>query len=177
MILVVAGCGWIWIRTRGSLYRKLFAEAHFLEVGQKIGVLKQTALSNIGIEDAQKARSPDDDPRWFRTEAGLAVFYTITNKSPGKYVHHASVSVAGTYTTHAVGERFILLWARLLGIGYERLALGVSKATVHHATFVLGEAEQIDFARRPVEPLTIEGLRAFYNEMSTAREKLTWSRM
>jgi hypothetical protein len=176
-ILVVAYCVWAWIRSRGSLYRKLFAEAHLLEVAEKIGALKQTALSNIGIENTQKIQSPNDDPRWFRTQAGLALFYTINNDSPGKYVHYASVSVSGTYTAHAVGETFILLWARLLGVGYERLALGVSRTTVHHAQFVLEEAEQMDFAGRSVEPLTGEGLRALLNERSTVREKLAWGQV
>jgi len=154
------------------MYRKLFAEAHLFQFGERVGAVKQAALSNLGCEDV---RSPGDDPRWFRTDAGLVLLYTISNDSPGKYVHYASVSVAGTYTAHGVGETFILLWATLLGIDYERLALGVSNATVHHATFVLEEAEQLDFARRQVEALTAERLRDFYNEKLRVREKLTWT--
>jgi hypothetical protein len=172
LFILAAVCALAWLWSRVSMYRKLFAEAHFVQFGEKIGAVKQAALSNLGCEDV---RSPGDDPRWFRTDAGLVLLYTISNDSPGKYVHYASVSVAGTYTAHGVGETFILLWARLLGIEYERLALGISKATVHHATFVLEEAEQTDFARRQVEALTIEKLRDFYNEKSKVRERLTWN--
>src|SRR5688572_17374355 len=109
LILAVAGCALaLWARV--SMYRKLFAKEHFFQVGEGIDALKQAALSNIDIDVPQAARSPSDDPRWFRTDAGLALFYTITKQSSGKYLHHASVSLSGTYTAHGVGERFILLW-------------------------------------------------------------------
>ena len=172
--LLILGCALAWLWSRGSKYRKLFAEGHLFEFGERIGAVKQAALSNLGVEGLQAPSA--DDPRWFRTGAGLVLLYTISNDSPGEYVHYASVSLSGTYTAHAVGETFILLWAKLLGIEYERLTLGVSKSTVHHATFVLAEAEQVDFARRPVEALTIERLRDFYNEKLKVRERLTWNR-
>src|SRR5687768_8172562 len=113
LILAVAGCASAWFWSRGSLYRKLFAEAHLFQVGKGIGALKHAALSNIGVEDPQASRSTADDPRWLRTDAGLVLAYTISNDGPGEYVHYASVSVSGTYTAHAVGETFILLWAKL----------------------------------------------------------------
>jgi hypothetical protein len=79
-------------------------------------------------------------------------------------------------TAGAVGETFILLWARLLGVAYERLALQVSPTTVHHAEFVLDENEQADFAQRPVQAPTVELLQTFQSECAAARPSLRWER-
>jgi hypothetical protein len=107
-----------------------------------------------------------------QTSAGLVFVYTVSIDPAGTYVHHASVSIPGRVTAHAVGETFILLWAKLLGVGYDRLVLQVSPATVHHATFVLDESEQAAFAQRPVETPAADMLKAFQAECLTVRQNL-----
>jgi hypothetical protein len=112
------------------------------------------------------------DGRVLQTSGGLAFVYTVSLQPDGRYVHHASVSMPGEVTTHAVGEIFVLLWARLLGIGYERLVLEVSPATVHHAEFMLDASEQAEFAQRPVAVPTVDMLKAFQAECMRARQNL-----
>jgi hypothetical protein len=116
-------------------------------------------------------RSPDDAPI-LRTSAGLVLVYTISIDPHGRYTHHASVSIPGRVTAHAVGEMFILLWARLLGVGYDRLVLKLSPATVHHAEFVLDESEQPAFAQRLVETPTVDMLKAFQAECLRVRQNM-----
>jgi hypothetical protein len=170
-VAIVAAIGWI--ISRGGVYRRLFADKHIMEAGQRIAALKQAALAKIIVTEDQKVRAPDD-PRVLRTQAGLALVYTISRRATGDYVHHASVSLSGGYTAHAVGEMFILLWAKLLSIDYDRLALTVSQATVHHAEFVLQDAEMIDFMKRPVDSPDVKWLRTFRDEWLSVRRKLKW---
>jgi hypothetical protein len=143
------------------------------EFGHGLAALKKAAMRAVG--DGGDAPSPDD-ARILRTAAGLALLYTISMKAPGTYVHHASVSIPGRVTARAVGETFILLWAKLLGVAYQRLALEVSPTTVHHAEFVLDENEQASFAQRPVQTPTVELLQAFQSECAAARPNLRWGR-
>jgi hypothetical protein len=171
--IAIAGLVW-WMVSRLSSYRRLFADRHLVEFSQGLAVVKQAALRNIAPADADDIQSADD-ARILRTSADLALLYTVTIRSPGRYVHHASVSIPGEVTAHAVGAMFILLWARLLGVGYEHLSLGVSAATVHHAEFELNEEEQVDFVQRAVDVPTAEWLQAFQAECLTARESLTWN--
>jgi hypothetical protein len=172
LAVVVAGLAW-WTVSRLSVYRRLFAVAHMSEFGQGLAALKQAAMRAAG--DGGDVSSPDD-ARILRTSAGLALLYTISIKAPGTYVHHASVSIPGRVTAHAVGETFILLWAKLLGVKYERLALEVSPTTVHHAEFMLDENEQANFARRPVQAPTVELLQAFRSDCAAARQSLRGGR-
>jgi hypothetical protein len=125
----------------------------------------------IAAGSGWNVQSPDD-ARILHTSAGLVFVYTVSADPAGKYVHHASVSVPGGVTAHAVGEMFILLWARLLGVGYERLVLQMSPATVHHAEFVLDGSEQADFAQRPVEAPTADMLKAFQAECLRVRQSM-----
>ena len=172
--IVVAGVAW-WIMSRSSVYRTLFGIPHLMEFGQGLAAVKQAALQDVIASDGGGVRGPDD-PRILRTSVGLVLVYTVSIRTPGIYVHHASVSVPGRVTAHAVGETFILLWAKLLGVAYERLTLQVSPTTVHHAEFVLDGNEQSDFAQRPVETPTVESLQAFPAERAGARQNLRWDR-
>jgi hypothetical protein len=113
-----------------------------------------------------------DDARVLQTSEGLVFVYTISLDPDGRYIHHASVSIPGQVTVHAVGEIFVLLWARQLGVGYERLVLKASPATVHHAEFGLNESEQADFAQRTVEALTVDMLKAFQVECLRVRQNM-----
>jgi hypothetical protein len=168
----IAIAGVVWgIGFRVSLYRGLFADRHLVEVGEGLAALKQAALRNI-ISLDQESIELADDTRVLRTSADLTFLYTVTISAAGRYLHHASVSIPGRVTPHAVGETFILLWAKSLGIGYERLALGVSSATVHHAKFELTEEEQAEFVLRAVDAPTAEWLQTFRVECLRARESL-----
>jgi hypothetical protein len=67
----------------------------------------------------------------------------------------------------------ILLWAKLLGVGYERLVLEASKTTtVHHGEFVLDDGEQAAFAQRPVEAPTVDTPNAFEDECLLVRQEI-----
>jgi hypothetical protein len=174
LAIAVAGLAW-WIMSRRSLYRTLFSDPHLMEFGQGLAARKAAALRDVIGMSGGEIQSPDD-PRILRTSAGLALVYTVSIREPATYVHHASISMPGRVTAHAVGETFILLWARLLGIEYERLALQVSPTSVHHAEFVLDENEQSSFAQRPVEAPTVALLQAFHAESARARQGLRWDR-
>ena len=171
LALVVTGLIWVGV-ARVFLYRRLFSVSHLMEFAQELAPLKQAALLDLDPQD--KERSPGDAPI-LRTSVGLALVYTVSTRSGG-YVHHASVSLPGQATAHAVGATFILLWARHLGFDYGRLALRVSPSTVHHAELVLDEDEQLRFAAQPVEAPTAEWLRALQVECATARQSLHWER-
>jgi hypothetical protein len=160
-----------WILSRVFSYSRLFAVPHLMQFGEALPALKQAAMRDPMAGDGCIAPSPDD-ARIMRTSVGLVLVYTVSIDAAGRYVHHASVSIPGRVTAHAVGETFLLLWARLLGIGYDGLVLQMSPATVHHAEFALDESEQADFARRPVEAPTAEFLKAFQAECLTARQNL-----
>ena len=171
--IAIAGFVW-WIVSRLSSYRRLFADRHLVEFSQGLAAVKQAALQDIAPANGGDIQSADDS-RILRTSVDLALLYTVTIRSPGRYVHHASVSIPGGVTAHAVGATFTLLWARLLGVGYERLSLGVSPATVHHAEFELNEAEQADCVQRAVDVPTAEWIQAFRAECLMAKESLTWN--
>ena len=169
--LAIAAAGLVsWIMLRLSWYRRLFAVPHLMQFAQGLAAVKQAAMRDVITGDGEGIQPPDD-ARILRTSAGLAFLYTVS-LGAGTYVHHASVSIPGRPTAHAVGETFILLWAKLLGVEYGRLALDVSPMTVHHAEFVLNEHEQSEFAQRPIETPTAEWLQAFLTECATARQSL-----
>src|SRR5262249_14400996 len=170
--LAVAAAGLVWwVVLRLSWYRRLFAIPHLIEFGQGLAAVKQAAMRNVIASDGNGVHSPDD-ARILRTSMDLVLLYTISLGAAGTYVHHASVSIPGRPTAHAVGETFLLLWAKLLGVEYGRLALNMSPMTVHHAEFVLNQNEQSEFAQRPVAAATAEGLEAFLAECATARQSL-----
>lgn len=171
---VVAGFAVVaifWILSRVRLYNKVFSVSHLMEFAHALPALKEAAMRIAMAGEGGAAPAPGDG-RAILTSAGLAFVYTIGANPQGRYVHHASVSIPGRVTTHAVGEMFILLWAKLLGVGYERLALEVSKATVHHGEFVLDESEQAAFLERPVETPTENALKAFEAECLKVREEM-----
>ena len=162
--------GW-WIVSRVRSYNRLLAVSHLMQFGEALPALKQAAMRGV-MTGASGMPSSPGDARILRTSAGLVFVYTISIDPDGRYVHHASVSVPGQVTAHSVGETFILLWARLLDVEYGRLVLQISPATVHHAEFALGESEQSDFARRPVEAPTEDMLKAFQAECLRARQNM-----
>jgi hypothetical protein len=171
-VLAGLALGAVWlIVSRVLRYEKLFGVPHLMEFAQALPALKEAAMRQVMTGGDWGEPSPGDD-RVLQTSAGLVFVYTVSIDPDGRYAHHASVSLPGRITAHAVGETFILLWARLLGIDYQRLVLQVSPATVHHAEFVLHSGEQEGFAQRPVETPTADMLKAFQAECLRARQHL-----
>jgi hypothetical protein len=164
-----------WILSRGGLYRRLFADAHFVEVARGVDRLKDAALERVIVSDEDEVASPADR-RTLVTSAGLALLYTV-RAVEGRFVHHYSVSVAGRYTAHAVGETFTLFVAKLLGLPFEALALGVGRSTVHHAEFRLSAGEQAEFAARPVPVVSAAEVAVFRSEWVEASKRLRWERL
>src|SRR5262249_54228871 len=122
----------VWFFYSGRLSRRVFADEHFQEVAAKLPALKRAALEQPVLTEADLPRPPND-PRALLTDVGLAVVYTISPEGDA-YSHHLSVSLpARGYTAHAVGDMFMWFLARLLGIEMNRLRLGISPTTVHHA--------------------------------------------
>ena len=167
--LVVAGPV-IWLVVRLRFATGLLAEEHLLEVARGVPRLKAAALERVIVTEEDIVRLPED-PRMLVTSAGLAVMYTVNKE--GQFVHHYSMSVPGTSMAHAVGERLVLLVARLLGIPFERLALSVS-SRLYHAEFRLSEAEEAEFVSRPVPELSVAEVNSFLRGISEARGHLQW---
>jgi hypothetical protein len=119
-----------WILSRVFMYNRLLAAPHLMQFGQALPALKQAAMREVIGRDGWADPSPNDG-RLLRTSAGLVFVYTVSVEPAGKYVHHASVSIPGRVTVRVVGDTFILLWAKLLGVGYERLTLQISHTTIH----------------------------------------------
>lgn len=178
--------GWFWlivgiavavviglILSRGGVYRRVFAHEHLLEVARAVVGLKAAVLSKIIVGQENEVVSRDD-PRVLMTSERLVVFYTIERFAGDRYVHHYSISLAGSYTAHAVGESYVLFVAKLLGIPAESLGLAVGKSTVHHAEFELSAAEQSQFASRPVRRMTSADVAAFLDEWRSQTGRLPW---
>src|SRR5262245_32680910 len=121
-LLAIAAASLVWWIVRGLFwYRRLFSVPDLMEVGQVLAGGTQSANRDMIASEAKGVESPDD-ARILRTSAGLVLLYTIGQGAPATYSHHASISIPGRPTAHAVGETFILLWATLLRIEYGRLA-------------------------------------------------------
>lgn len=169
-VVIVALVGWFVIR--GATYRRIFADGHFAEVARGVARIKAAALERVIASDEDEMGSPAD-PRTLVTSGGLALVYTVT-RMKDRFVHHYSVSVAGTYTAHAVGETFVLFVAKILGVPFELLALSVSRSTVHHAEFRLSSPEQAAFAERPVPEISLAEITAFRRERIEVSKQLQW---
>ena len=168
-LAILAAGTWLAFRVRSA--SRTFADGHILEVAQGIGPLKQAAITLLDQEIA----SPED-PRILRTGAGLVLLHTAGIRNSGTWVHHASVSIPGAYTAGAVGQTFILHWARLLCLPYDRLTLTFSDGGVYHAELELTAEEQQAPADRAVEVPAQGAIREFYGELLEARELQHWTR-
>jgi|SRR5579862_9362388 len=166
----------IWIVVRARRYNRLFAKDHYLQIAREVPRLKTATLERVILTEEDGVRSPGD-PRTMLTRAGLAVVYTIA-RVDNRFVHHYSVSVAGGYTAGAVGERFVLFIATLVGIPFEQLVLSVVvKSTVHHAEFNLSEEEQAQFVGKAVQESEVADVTNFLGNISEARKHLRWQRI
>jgi len=147
VIWILAGLGGLvvlWVVTRARKYGRIFADAHFIEVGGAAAKIKAAALAKGDSEP-----SSADDPRTLQTSANVAIFYTV-RKDDLRYVHHCSVSVRGGPTTHAVGRTFVAFAAKLFGLPLDRMAFAVAPSTVHHGEVMLDADEHAAVAAAPV---------------------------
>jgi hypothetical protein len=166
----------LWLLAGYVGYQEVFADEHLREVAARLPALKRAALERVIAPGADAACTPED-PRAMRTSVGLAVLYLVGREGDW-FHHHLSVSLPDRrYTAHAVGDLFLWLLARLLGVGMDRLRLGISRRTVHHAVFTLSAEEHERFAARPVAPLSPEELSAFRREWARSWRTVGWERL
>jgi hypothetical protein len=164
---------WLWLRNR--LSRRLLAVDHLIETAQGLQSVFRAAL-NQPIESSAAFAPLPRDPRVLVTRTGLLVYYTVT-PCDGQYAHHLSLSAKGGYLPRFAGETLVLYLAGLLGVPQDRLALSVSPTTVHHAEFVLDAAEQLQMARRAINPPPLEKLSALRKALARARPTLNWEHL
>jgi len=157
---------------RASRYRRLLADAHFLEVGRGLARIKAAALAKIVHAHGDEPQSADD-ARILTTTAGLAVVYTVSQELTG-HLHHCSVSVIGGPTPHAVGATFILFVAQLLGLPIARLRLEIGASTVHHAEVRLDQAEHQRLAAASVPELDASAMVELRRDAFESRTRLLW---
>ena len=162
----------LWLLSRGGFYKRVFADEHFLEVARALPRVKAAAVGGV-YETDEPMESPENNPRVLVTSAGLVLAYTVRCDGD-RYVHHYSVSAAGGVTAHSLGEPYVLFVAKLLGVPYDALNLGVGRSTVHHAEFYTDEAGLAEFAARPVAEMSATDVTSFRREWIAVREKLQW---
>ena len=162
----------LWFASRARRYSRLFADAHWLEVGRGLGRVKAAALARV-IRGDGDVPAGADDPRILATSAGLAIVYTVSEGAEG-FVHHCSVSVIGGPTAHGVGGTFVSFAAKLLGLPHAELQCHVGSSTVHHAELSLDAARHAAVAALPVPELTRADLPALRREALEARRGVTW---
>lgn len=165
----------IWIALRIRRSGRLLDDGHFLEVASGVQRLKVAALERVIVTGEGKVRSPEDLGSLV-TSAGLAMAYSCT-RAGEQFVHHYSMSVAGGYMAHAVGERLMLFVAKVLGVRFEKLALLVAvRSMVYHAEFSLREAEQSAFVSSSISELSVAEVHSFLREFLEAPQHLEWQR-
>jgi hypothetical protein len=160
----------VWSRTR--MYGRLFSDRHHLELACAAVALKQAGLDRPIVTDSDGITSRSD-PRCLLTSAGLVVVYTVSPEASG-LLHQCSVSVAGDITARGVGERFVLLMAKLIGLPLDKLRVQIGSSTVHHALALLSPSEHARLASAPVFELTADNLERVRREISDLRANRQW---
>jgi hypothetical protein len=160
----------VWSRTR--MYGRLFSDRHYLEFAGAAVALKQAALDRPIVTDSDGIESRSD-PRCLSTSAGLAIVYTVSPVDSG-LLHQCSVSVAGDLTARAVGESFVLLMAKLIGLPLDKLRVQISRSTVHHALAILSPSEHARLASAPVFELTADNVERVRCEIRDLRANPEW---
>lgn len=168
-LLVVFG---LVVVSRARMYGRLFGDEHWIEIGRGIPAVKTAAFARV-IETDADAPKPPDDPRILATSCGLVVIYTVL-KRDADFVHHCSVGMRGGVTAHAVGETFLLLVVKTLGLPAKRMAFHFGESTVHHGEVVVDEAEHQALAVAPVLEISATNVAEFRREVMEAREGIRW---
>jgi hypothetical protein len=172
-VVVVAVVGVI--AKRSALYRRLFSDEHFAEVARAAASLKAGALERVLVSDLDGPRSPAD-PRVFVSSAGLAIVYTV-RQLDGGFVHHCSVSLAGSPTAHALGATFLLFVTRFIGLDWDGMGFEVGRSTVHHGEIMLTPPQHDTFAKQAVAEPSRENVSACRVAADAKRAGVAWRRV
>ena len=159
-----------WLVGRGGQLKKIFSDAHLIEIAERLGPVK--AAAEVAAEEEDGVVQPDD-PRVLRTSAQIVIFYTIS-RDGDVYSHHYSLKDQYGITADAVGATLTLYVGRLLGVAPEALTLQRSDMHVYHAEFALTEEQHRELTRRPVlVPSAVEA-KALFQECLAARSRVTF---
>ncbi len=136
-IFIPVGLLILWVLLGGRKYKAIFAATHLVEVAELLQQMKDAAYQRIGEEP-----TPPSDERCTVSSARIASFYTV-DKAQDHFVHHFSISIAGSHTPHAVGRCFTLYFADLLKVPFEALQLAVSERHVFHCAYEVTEEQHV----------------------------------
>jgi hypothetical protein len=145
-------------------YRKLFSDAHLLEIWNRMAQVKAAALDAVDRPASSNgdglARGQLAHAQRFTTTANLTLLYTIDQQGD-RYHHHLSMShrqllavAAATYFTALLGE--------ILAVDVRQASLGVSPRMIFHLTFSLDKEQETQFAATPVvapDPMRLPQVR------------------
>jgi hypothetical protein len=157
---------------RARMYGRLFGDQHFIEIARRLASIKTAALANVTSGD-EAPRSPADDPRVLVTVERLVVVYTVKQRDAA-FVHHCSVSVAGSATAHAVGSTFLVFVVKVLGLPIDKMIFEFGDTTVHHAETVLDGAAHAALAAAPTVAVTATNVGEIRREVMEARDRVRW---
>ncbi|HEV3191899.1 MAG TPA: hypothetical protein VGY54_15415 [Polyangiaceae bacterium] len=169
--LTVVGAAAVFFR--GRMYRRLFSDEHFIEIGRSGAGLKAAALESATDGVADGMRGPSD-PRMLVTSAGLAIAYTV-HKNDLEFIHHCSVGVSGDITAHGVGATFVAFAITLVGLPIHKARFQVGESTVHHAEATLSAEEHEKMARAAVPEVSGANVVEFRRAALAMRGAITWT--
>jgi hypothetical protein len=161
-----------YVSKRGRIYKRVFADEHFLEIARRVAALKAGALERI--DDQEGLADPRTDPRAMITGAPLVFVYTI-NTDGSNYDHQLSVSVPG-YTAHAVGDMFLRWALELLDVDLDDCELVILPSTVHFVHWRYGAEQQARFVARPLAEADKARLAEFRQARRTSGVSNRWRR-
>src|SRR5262249_31753325 len=156
--------------SRGLPYRRLFADEHFLEIAQAAAGLKAAAFERANMGEP----TTPSDPRILMTRCGLAVVYTL-RRTEEDFIHHFSVSVAGSITAHAVGATFVTFVSQIIGLPLATMRFEIAPSTVHQGEATLGQDEHERLAGSPTPAISTISVAEFRRACQEARRALVWN--
>lgn len=175
ILVIIALVILLFMMRRRAAYKKLFADAHFLEIAEGVQHLKAAALARIETVEKQKLAPPDNphnDPRILLTSQNLRVFYTV-QQSEESFEHQFSLSIANGYTAIPVGETFSLYLALLLAFASQHFTIERSPHGIYHVEWQLTPGKQETFARTPVTIPQRAELPAIYERLEKWRGEIS----
>ena len=162
---------------KGPLFRRIFADAHFLECARGARNAALAACRRKGAALPSNKEEIARDERVFISSEGLVLHYGVREgdgEDAGQFVHHYSISLATGYTPHAIGGTFVVWVARILEVDLSMGWVGISRNRVHHAEFALDAAEQREFERNRCEIPPQSEVRDLQVENRALRDCLDW---
>ncbi len=164
----------LFMMRRRAAYKRLFADAHFLEIAEGVRHLKAAALARMEKSEQKSAPpdNPNNDPRVLITSQNLCVFYTIS-EGEESFDHHFSLGIAKGYTATPVGETFSLYLAHLLAFASQHFTIERSQNGIYHVEWQLTPETQETFARTPVKIPERAELPAIYERLEKWRGEIS----